>query len=230
MRVLILLLLLSVGCGHIKKGPLRVPAQSLDIKNIDQELDLQNSVIKFFPPEKNKDGFLFYVFLEGRNASRELIDIDTSKLKLMDSAKIIHNVEISRVAKGKYYFNFLRPFSHHEFHLKMTYENQLLLSPIKLSLLALDNSKTSLISIGVVQDGVKLRLALRDRLNRSVKVAYPPEILVTGDAVAEDLHEVTPGNWEFIIRYPNYNQVIYISVRVHGDFFGNMLRIQHVEK
>ncbi len=229
MRVLVLLLVFSVGCGHINR-PSRIPAQSLDLKNIDQELDLRNSVVKFFPPEKVKDGFVFYVFFEGRNASRELIDIDTSKLRLKDSTQFIQDVKISKVAKGKYYFNFFRPFSLRELYLKITYENQLLHTPLKLSLLTLDDSKSTLKSIGVVQDGVKFRLALRDRLNRSVKVAYPPEILVTGDAVAEDLHEVTPGNWEFIIRYPNFNQIIYISVRVHGEFFGNMFRIQHVEK
>lgn len=75
-----------------------------------------------------------------------------------------------------------------------------------------------------------MRLKLADKNNHPIKLDELPEILVEGEAVVEDIKFVKKGVWEFTLKYPESNVIVYLSVRCLDVFFEHIYRFQHVEK
>lgn len=226
--VYFLVLLVIWGCSSSQ--PSRQPAQSTDTV-VDVSFDSSQSILKIFPLEKFNNGFNFYIYLEARDINRNLINLMTDKIVVKNGKVTLKDIEVHQHSKGRYYLSFFRKISNNQLNIKVFINNSLIKSFNPISLSAVDDSKLFIKTIGHVQDGLRMRLILLDKSSRPIRLVSEPEILVTGNnAEIVDLKEVSHGIWDFNLMYPKMNQVIYLSIRAHGDFWGNIFRLQHVEK
>lgn len=75
-----------------------------------------------------------------------------------------------------------------------------------------------------------LELTLKDKKGKAVVASQLPDIILEGLGEVSDLESKGKGVWLFRVKYPEENQVFYLSVRAHGILLERLFRHQHVEK
>lgn len=224
---LIITCLLLISCSQAP--PLRGPA-SAEEDIFYGEIDTKKSVVKVFPPEVQKDNVRYFFFLELKDLSGKHVDCDPSEitLKRSNGQKVAFQVE--RSMRGKFYVTMEETTQISQLKLKVFIRNVPLKQEVKLLFKKADQNKSWLKAVRSERNGIKLRLFLGDSKGKPVEVPSEPEIVIEGNAQILNLERVSEGTWEFEVVYPNYNQVIYISVRAHGKYMPNMFRIQNIER
>jgi len=220
-----------VGCSTDRYGDRnnRLPANDQKIAST-AELDLKGTTLKVFPPVLEGNYFRFHFFFETRDVHNQLTDFKVDDLRIFTDRKKLIKFEVQKVSLGKYYLNFRHTINNSELGLSFFLKNQLIHKIPNFSLSLVDNSKSWIKAYGLIQDGVRLRLFLSNDKGNLIKPLVPPEIIVSGEAEITDFKETDQGLWEFNLLYPNYNQIIYLSVRTQGSFIGQIYRFQHIEK
>jgi len=231
MRGLFLILFFVFGCStdRVSVNRNRLPANDQGIA-ISSEIDLSQTTLKIFPPEIESHYFKFHFYFETRNIHHQFIDFNPEDLKIVSHRKKILKFDLQKIAVGKYYLNFRHAINGSELGLSFFLRNKLIYNLPRFSLSLVDRSRSWVKSLGMIQDGLRLRLFLSDADGREIKTLVPPEIMVSGEAEVIDLRQIAGGLWEFTLIYPNYNQIIYLSVRTQGSFIGQMYRLRHIEK
>lgn len=194
------------------------------------EIDIQTSTIKFFSPHKTKQGFDFYLLIELFDADHRVVDAKPDNFVLKNNNRLIPNIEIKKMAVGKYYFIFKSKEIQGSLNLRVFFKSILIKEFSSISLASLDREKSTIAPLHPLEDGMKFRLILKDKKFRNISLGMDPEIVVTGLASVENLEEVEPGVWEFDVIFPNESQFIYISVRAHGELIKNWYRLHYIEK
>jgi hypothetical protein len=211
------------------QGALRSPA-SPEADYLQGGIDSEKSSIKIFPPEIYGSNFRYYFYLELKDDHGKYVDCDLSEVVLKEASGQQLAFKFERSSRGRYYLSVEDVATNDNLTLDLFIQDMPFRKQVKLVSKKADRNKSWLRVVATERDGLKLRLFLGDSNGEAINVPSEPEIIIDGDAQMKNLEQVGDGTWEFSLVYPNTNQVIYISARVHGIFMANMYRIQHVEK
>jgi hypothetical protein len=223
---LLLILFLSSCASHVKD---RKPA-SFATQEIFGEVNLSKSNFKIFPPQLVENEFLYYFFLELKNDSGDFIDCPESEIEVKNSQQESLSFHLERVLRGRYYITVNEKTSGAKEKFDFYINNKLLRKSVKLNQAKIAREKSWLKPLFSTQNGIRFRLFLGDRSGKPVEPMTSPDIIITGAALVEDFQHIKEGVWEFNLSIPNYNQVIYLSVRAQGAYLADLYRIQHIEK
>jgi hypothetical protein len=165
-------------------------------------------------------------YLELRSSEKKLVDADTKDFELSYLGKPLE-FKLQRLSQGKYT---LEPTSHFEDVSKATFivQNKL----IKNTLIALKKPtrKSQIQLLSSNGHELKLKLMLKDKEGKPVVSGQYPDIILDGLGEVSELESQGPGIWIFKVKYPEENQVFYLSVRIHGILLEKLFRYQYVEK
>ena len=220
MRIVLLLSLFSLISCALRPG--RNIASVTPI--VFAEIEAKECLVKLFPREVSRPNILQF-YLELRNSSKALVDVELQEILAKDNHKILSS-HIRRISKGRYEVEVRKA----KFKgLKFLVQNH----SIKHQVVIYKNAVRKKSSIIILEDEnyrMKARLILKDKNDAALEVQQPPEIIFMGLGSVTEPVMVETGVWEFDIEYPEENQIIYISARVNGVLLERLLRFQHVEK
>jgi len=223
---LLIILFLSSCASHVKD---RKPA-SIESQEVFGEVNFAKSNLKIFPPQFVEHEFFYYFFLELKNDRGEFIDCPESEIEVKNSQNQRQSFHLERVLRGRYYITIDEKSSGSNEKFNFYINNKLLKKSVKLNQAKIAREKSWLKPIFSTQNGIRFRLFLGDRSGRPVEPMISPDIIISGAAQVEDFQHIKEGVWEFNLSIPNYNQVIYLSVRAQGAYLADLYRIQHIEK
>jgi hypothetical protein len=198
--------------------PQRTIASKMDPLVFD-EVDEAQSLVRFFPPH--------YIYLELRNPKGELTDVDPEKVTLKSKKSKSSSYLFERSGQGRYYLSF--KLSPDEIkHLDIFIDGKKIREKLVLSRLVPVAKHSKIKILAKYGSFYLLRLSLADSKNRAVE--SKPEILLDGVGSLSELYFVKPGVWEFELRLPDDNQLVYLAARAQGVVLPQLLRLQHIEK
>lgn len=161
-----------------------------------------------------------------KNSLSQNIEISFTEVKVQNAQGKVIPFQLQRVSSGKYY---VLPVCQQK-ELQISIQDKVIGQKFKLNVRKPAKERSSLRVVSRGDHFMLMRLKLADKCNHPVLTDELPEILVEGEAVVEDLKSVENGLWEFTLKYPENNVIIYLSVRCHEVFLEHVYRFQHVEK
>jgi hypothetical protein len=218
MRAFFILVLLTLVSCSSHMG--RVPT-STENPIILGNISLDHTLLSKYPSANEQ---VFY--LELRSSERTLVDVDSKDVKLLYQGKIV-KITLQRLGQGRYTLEPIKPLddvSKGVFKVqKKTLKNTLisLKKPSRLSHIKLVSNENYLL---------RLELTLLDKKGKPLISGQVPDIILEGLGEISELESRGNGVWGFKVKYPEENQVFYLSVRAHGVLLERLLRHQHVEK
>lgn len=224
MKVELFALLLLISCSTVQD---RVPA-SLDDDYVFGEVVSARSSVRVFPPRINNEILDFYFYLELRNAQGELIDCEPEKIVLLDDQNVTQDFSFQRISRGKYYVLVKDIEDSEPRTLNFVINGQAIGKQYHLLFTKVDKQTSWVKEVERVGNNLKLNLYLGDKNGMPVQVSSPPEFIFEGRTSLASLKNLGEGLWEFEIRLPEENDIIYISVHTHGSYLERMFRLQHI--
>lgn len=79
-------------------------------------------------------------------------------------------------------------------------------------------------------DQIIVSFDLKDRQNKSLTEVEDFEVIVEGDARLREVKRGDQGQLKAALTIPDYNQIIYLSLRVNGVYLPRIFRHQHIAK
>lgn len=210
---LLVVFFLSLSCSHKQSRFL-----SSDQRPLSLEVDILKSSVHLI----KRKHFLVQV----KNSLDQNIEISFTDVQVKNPLGKIIPFQLERVSAGKYYVLPVSP----EKELQISIQDKVLGKKFKLNLHKPDKQHSAFSVISKGDHSMVMRLRLADKNNRVVIIDDSPEILVEGEAVIEDLKPLENGFWEFTLKYPENNGIIYLSVRCQEVFLEHIYRFQHIEK
>ncbi|MBA2403776.1 MAG: hypothetical protein H0V66_03315 [Bdellovibrionales bacterium] len=190
------------------------------------EVDANPSVVKLFPTHSGHPD-LHHFFLELKNSKQKLIDVELKDI-VLEEANRVQTTHIRRISLGRYEIEINK--DNIDFKtLKFLVQKKLIkhqLVPLKKPV----RKHSSVVILTNEDNHLTARLGLKDKNGASVDLQANPEIILEGLGEVSELKMIKSGVWEFVISYPEDNQVFYISVRANGVLVERLFRFQHVEK
>jgi hypothetical protein len=220
-KSLLLPLFFLIACAH---APERNIA-SFEVITLG-EVDSTQSSVRLFP---NTTGHpdLHHFYLELRNSNNKLVDIELNDISLK-LEKNSPSIYLKRISVGRYQMEVSDHIPHFK-KLKFVVQNKIIKytivrkqKPVKA------NSKIKLISN--TDNKLKFHVYLNDEKNSVVILETSPDIILDGLGGLSKPFKLEDGAWEFVIDYPEMNQVLYISIRANGIMLEKLYRHQHIEK
>jgi hypothetical protein len=220
-KLLLLSLFFLIACAH---APERNIA-SFEVITFG-EVDPAQSTVHLFPNHSGHPD-LHHFYLELRNLNNKLVDIELRDISLK-LEKNSPSIYIKRISVGRYQMEVYDHIPHFK-KLKLVVQNKIIKhtivrkqKPVKA------NSKIKLVSN--TNNKLKLHVYLKDEKNSAVILETSPDIILDGLGGLSKPVKVKDGVWEFVIDYPEMNQVLYISIRANGIMLEKLYRHQHIEK
>jgi hypothetical protein len=218
--VLLLPLFFLISCAS---GPERDIASDEII--VLGEVDGQISKVKMYSSSGHPD--LHHFYLELRNSSRELVDVELRDIRIKEGRKHLSTL-VRRISLGRYEIEVDQQDLNFK-ALKFSIQDK----PLKHRLVRLKKPVRENSSIVVIlneNNRLKGQLILKDKNGAVFDVPHSPEIIFVGRGEASVPVKLKTGVWEFEITYPEDNQILYLSVRANGVLLEKLFRYQHVEK
>lgn len=219
MRAFFILVLLKLA-SSCSSHPGRVPTSTESPISLG-DISSDHSLVAKYPSVSEQ---VFY--LELRSSDRALVDVDAKDVQLLYQGKNV-KFTLQRLGQGRYSLEPLNPLediSKWIFKVqKKTLKNTLiaLKKPSRLSHIKLVSNENYVLH---------LQLTLLDKKNKPLVSTQVPDIILEGLGEISDLESRGNGVWVFNVKYPEENQVFYLSIRVHGILLERLFRHQHVEK
>jgi hypothetical protein len=211
--IIFILFLLLTACSH--EPSIR---HSSEQRPSSLEVDAEKSSAYLI----KKKRFLVHI----KNSLSQNIEISFTEVKVKNAQGKVIPFQLERVSSGKYY---VLPVSQ-EKELQISIQDKVIGKKFKLNVRKPAKERSSFMVVSSGDHSMLMRLRLADKNNHPVLTNELPEILVEGEAVVEDLKSVENGLWEFTLKYPENNVIIYLSVRCQEVFLEHIYRFQHVEK
>jgi hypothetical protein len=193
---------------------------SLGRHEVTGEVDPAKTILRFFPQESADREYLFY--LEPKDADGRALDVRPSDLRLSRH----RTVQLDRLSQGRYT---IRVTSSKIELVSFKLQGKNIPNPFRL----IHRPQRELCVIKIIAQNdhtLDLELTLRDHQNLPLDSEGPPEVLVEGIGEIESLEWVKKGSWRMRLRYPEMNQILYVSVRANGIYLPRLFRLQHIEK
>ncbi len=220
-------LILLFSCSSAE---LRAPASLEEIPSGQEKVDVAKSVVQFFPVLTDSREVPIYFFIQLKNARARFVDVNPTEIEVRSNSGKPVSGKLERLSAGRYYL-FLDNLSQNPpGELDFYVQGRVMREQVKLKRERPDAAQSKLQVVGHEGHKIAFRLKLRDKKKRPVESPETPEIQLEGEASVEDMRYVGSGTWEFLVIYPETNQIIYVSVRAMGVFFPRLYRYQHVEK
>lgn len=193
------------------------------------EASREKSSVRLFPPDKKDNIISYYFFLELNDSQGAGVDSSPNDVMIKNKNKSLP-YRMERINIGRYYLVVEGPKEIIPEHIDVFYKGKPLTEKFKLSTKVPDPKKSKITVIS--KDGltVKLVLTLKDAEGKLIDIPSDPEVIFRGEASIDEIKHLSKGQWEFSVSYPDYNQIFYVSIRVHGTYLEDIFRFQHVEK
>ncbi len=220
-----MLIFLMVACS---RGPVRKLA-SHESDFSYGSIDPQESLVKAFPPEVDSGKYHYYLYLELNDLSRKPMDIYSNEISFVSRKKINLPFTLKRMSRGIYYLGLEVTEKDGSDEITLFIQNKEF-KEFRPTLNQPDFSRSSLHIIQKDRHSLRMRLFLSDSKGVAINASIPPDLIIEGEAIAENLEQTGEGLWEFDIRFNDENQIIYVSVRSQGTFLKHLFRHLHIEK
>lgn len=227
MRLAYLFILISLllACS---RAPVRKLA-SLESDFSYGSIDPQASQVKAFPPEVEGSKYHYYLYLELKDPSLKPVDIYTNDISIVSRKKKVFPFSLKRMSRGNYYLALEVTEKAGSDELTLFIQNKEI-KEFRVVLKQPDFSRSSLNIIQKDRHSLRMRLFLSDSNGVAIHSLVAPDLIIEGEAIAENLEQIGEGLWEFDIRFSDENQIIYVSVRSQGSYLKHLFRYLHIEK
>jgi hypothetical protein len=223
---LILLTFLLLGCALPPKG--RKPSSQTALRL--GVADRKNSRIQLFPSATSPTGEeqFHYLFLELKNSQGQFVDCPPEEILLRTSKSSAVPFKLERLLIGRYYLLLSEKLGVPE--VDVLIKGELLHAKLKLPTQRPDRDHSKIALVKNVQNKMTFRLHLADAQNRPIELLERPEIFLEGLGSVVEITPIGGGSWEFSVRYPEFSQIMYFSIRAQGVYFERFFRHHYVEK
>lgn len=223
--ILFILIILLGACSQVPQRKLA----SFESDFFSSSIDPSASQIKIFPPKVEEGVFRYYLYLVLKDHSHRSMDIYAEEVSLMSSQKNDYQLSLKRLSQGKYYLELAVSAEEGVDELTLFIQNNMV-KEFKLSFQKASFAHSSLQIIRKERNGLRMRLFLSDSLGKGLLTVVEPDLIIEGEAIAENLEQVGVGIWEFDLDLTDQNQIIYVSVRSQGAYLKHLFRYLHIEK
>jgi hypothetical protein len=227
MKSLVLLSLIFLGaCAH----DISREIASVDDEFLFGEIDFKRSSIQMFPVTVEEGRHHYTFFLQLKDAHDRFIDIEKKELFVKAAKGVVVNHVLDRSQRGKYYITIDSESKLAHKELVFLLNNKAVNASNRLKWVQPSRKYSTLVQTRQGINRRSFKLCLKSDAKTFITDPVVPEIIIDGYAEVEELKKDPPGCWDFEVTYPDENQLFFISVRSHGAYFEQMIRIHHVEK
>lgn len=192
-------------------------------------MDLKKSEVQIFPAVASDSGVWYYFYVQLKDQNGNYVDCAPGELTLATSKGEPILFEYERQLPGRYYLTVEKTVKISSYQLNFFVRKRPLKEKFKLHFSSPSKSKSRISILEKNNHHLKLQLKLVDEQNRPVQMPDQPEVMFEGLGYIEDIKQVGEGTWEFLVIYPDENQIMYFSVRAMGVFMPKIFRYHHVQ-
>jgi hypothetical protein len=207
--------------------------QERTLASLEDGLDIFDpvkSVIQIHYPNRLPKEAAPYLYLRVKNSNGRFIHLNCAEVSLKTSKGLGLPFEWLELDQGHYYITFKNDQKVEVENLRVFVQGQLLSGKILPKKELPDPVNTKIDLYKKELNAIWLRMRIRDNKNRPILLDDPPELILDGYGRIGKIQQLSGGDWEFEVILPPEDQIIYLSVRIMGQHFKNILRHQHLEK
>ncbi|HXH29993.1 MAG TPA: hypothetical protein VNJ01_04205 [Bacteriovoracaceae bacterium] len=193
-------------------------------------VDMGQSGVKFVSPEVRGLVLEHHLSMYFKDSQGNFVDFETDSLKVWDRNGREISFKINRHLLGQYYVTIVQKLTAPALVIDFKVHGKALRIPVTLNNRQASASHSNLKKVKEEGNRILLRLDLADESGRIILLSNPPEIIVGGSQIIEEIKQIRDGRWEFWVRVLETNHILYFSIRADGVYLPNFYRYQHVEK